>query len=78
MPTASPEPDDWSAGTKFGWITVDNEVGAFDCRRCLIHEPFPMPVQFFDWHRQAAEFVAEHRGCKAAAKPVEQIQTSLL
>lgn len=75
---SSPEPDPWSAGPKASWITVDNEVGAFDCRRCLIHEPFAIPVRFFEWHRQAASFVDEHRGCRAPAKAVEAVQTSLL
>lgn len=73
-----PEPDDWSAGPKAGWIVVDNEAASFDCRRCLIHEPFDVPIDFFAWHRQAAAFVDEHRGCKQTAKPVEQVQTSML
>lgn len=73
-----PEPEDWTAGPKSGWIVVDTEVGAFDCRRCLVHQPFAMPVQFFEWHQQAAEFVADHRGCKAAVVTVPTPQASLL
>lgn len=73
-PSASRDPDDWSAGPGASWIVVDNEAGAFDCRRCLIHQPFELPVEFFEWHRLAAVFVSEHRACKAPARPQEQIE----
>lgn len=64
--------DDWSAGPRASWIVVDTDAEAFDCRRCLIHEPFAVPVRSLrEWTAEAQAFVEEHRRCRAPVREAE-------
>ena len=70
----SAEPEDWTAGPKAGWLTVEYDSGPaamLFCRRCSHGEDLDLPVSLETFTERSSAFVERHRSCKVSV-PAEQ------